>query len=156
MRHSKITDHIWCGGALSREAWAGLYELGVRVDLSLQEEVRDDFGDLPPEAELWLPAEDYFMPSLDQLVMAARFIHTVVSLGKGIVVHCKHGIGRAPMTVACYLITQGTPWRKAIEQVRFRRPIVDPNYGQIEAVQEFERMWATGAFDFDGGGRDAG
>jgi hypothetical protein len=154
MRHSKITDHIWCGGALSREAWAGLHELGVRIDLSLQEEARDDFGGLPPEAELWLPAADCFMPSLDQLVIATRFIHTAVSLGKRIVVHCKHGIGRAPMTVACYLITQGMTTRRAVEHVRLRRPIVEPNYGQMEAVEEFERMWATGAFDFGGGGHD--
>lgn len=154
MTHSQITDHIWCGGALSVEAWERLYEAGVRIDLSLQEEARDDFGGLNPEAELWLPATDWYMPSLDQLVMATRLIHMAVSLGKPIVVHCKHGIGRAPMTVACYFVTQGMRTREAAEYVRARRSIVDPNRGQVEAVLEFERMFATGAFNFGDGGRN--
>lgn len=148
MQHSRINEHIWCGGALSPADWRRLYQEGVRLDLSLQAEARDDFGDLVPEGELWLPADDWYMPSIDQLVIAARFIHTAVSLGKGIVVHCKHGIGRAPMTVACYFVTQGMSSREAISFVRSRRAIVDPNPGQIAVVKDFERLTQVAAFDF--------
>jgi len=139
MRHSQITDLIWCGGAFREGEWEALYRRRVRAVVSLQAEARDDFGNLPPDAELWLPAEDWHMPSLDQLFMATVFIDAAVRRYTSVVVHCKHGIGRAPMTVACYLITRGMGWREAIEHVRARRPIVDPNGGQVEVVREFER-----------------
>jgi hypothetical protein len=141
MRHSQITDQIYCGGAFHPGEWEALYAAGVRLDLSLQAEARDDFGKLLPEAELWLPADDYYMPSLDQLYFAVRFITDAVTLGKRIVVHCKYGIGRAPMTVACYLTTQGMTARDAIEFMISRRPIVEPNPGQTAVVREFERQW---------------
>ncbi len=146
MKHSRISEYIWCGGALAAGDWQRLHEQGVRIDLSLQEEARDDFGATPPLAELWLPAEDCSMPSIDQLSLAASFIGMAVRLGTGIVVHCKHGIGRAPMTVACYFVTQGMATREAIEFVRARRPIVEPNRGQIEVVRDFERLRRAGVF----------
>ena len=141
MRHTQITDLIYCGGALRPGDWEALYARGVRMDLSLQAEARDDFGKLLPEAELWLPADDYYMPSLDQLYFAVRFITDAVHLGKKIVVHCKYGIGRAPMTVACYLTTQDMTARQAIVHMIALRPIVEPNPGQTAVVREFERQW---------------
>jgi len=145
MRHSQISELIWCGGALQPGDWEQLYARGVRIDLSLQEEARDQFGNLQPEAELWLPAQDWYMPSLDQLALATSFIDAAVRLAKPIVVHCKHGIGRAPLTVAAYLVTGGMSTHEAIEFVRHRRPIVDPNYGQIAIVEQFERLYRSGA-----------
>lgn len=142
MTHSQITDHIWCGGELHPGDWERLYELGVRYDLSLQEERRDDFGVLTPEGELWLPARDWFMPSLDQLALAVQFLATAVTLNKKTVVHCRWGIGRAPLTVACFLVAhEGMTTGQAIDFIRERRPIVDPNHGQVEVVREFERLW---------------
>lgn len=143
MKHSQITEHIWCGGELRPGDWEALYAQGVRVDLSLQEEKRDDFGDLNPEAELWLPATDWYMPSLDQLLLATQFLSSAVALGKKVVVHCKLGVGRAPLTVACYLVTQGFRTREAIEYVRQRRPIVEPNGGQVQVVEEFEDLYQS-------------
>ncbi|MCE5219618.1 dual specificity protein phosphatase family protein [bacterium] len=143
MRHSQITEQIWCGGELGPGDWEALYAQGVRVDLSLQEEKRDDFGGLSPEAELWLPATDWYMPSLDQLLLATQFISSAVALGKKIVVHCKLGVGRAPLTVACYLVTQGLRTRDALEYMRERRPLVEPNRGQVQVVEEFEDLYQS-------------
>jgi hypothetical protein len=137
MKHTQITEHIWCGGELGPGDWERLYGLGVRHDLSLQAERRDEFGALPPLGELWLPAEDCFMPDLGQLAMAALYIGGVVALGQRIVVHCKHGIGRAPMTVACYLVTTGMEPDEAIRFMRQRRSIVEPNPGQVAVVRQF-------------------
>jgi protein-tyrosine phosphatase len=147
MTHSQITDHIWCGGEFAPGDWERLYGLGVRFDLSLQEERRDDFGAFTPEGELWLPARDWYMPSLDQLALAVRFLGAAVALNKRAVVHCRWGIGRAPLTVACFLVAQeGMSTRQAIDFVRERRPIVDPNHGQVEVVREFEALWRAGAY----------
>jgi atypical dual specificity phosphatase len=144
MIHSQITEHIWCGGELRPEDWERLYHLGVRYDLSLQKR-RDDFGALTPEGELWLPARDWYMPTLDQLAMAVHFLSAAVAMNKKTVVHCRWGIGRAPLTVACFLVAhEGMTTRKAIDFVRERRPVVAPNHGQVEVVREFERLWRAG------------
>lgn len=152
MRHSRITDLVWCGGEIGPREWAALWEQGVRVVLSLQEEARDDFGSLTPEAELWLPTRDWHMPSLAQLRLATRFIAAAVEACRPIVVHCKYGIGRAPMTVACYLITCGMGVSEAIDYVRTRRPIVDPNHGQITVVKEFARSLSPAGLSSPSGG----
>lgn len=146
MRHSQITELIWCGGQIRAVDWEKLYDEGVRIDLSLQEEARDDFGMLNPFAELWLPAKDWYMPTIPQLALAARFIDMAVKLQQAIVVHCKHGIGRAPLTVACYLVTQGMATEEAIGFVRSRRPLVEPNGGQVAVVREFEQLHGQGRF----------
>lgn len=140
MEHTRITEQIWCGGQLRSGDWERLYREGVRADLSLQAEARDVFGALTPQAELWVPAADWHMPTLDQLSLAAGFIHLAVQQGLQILVHCKEGIGRAPLTVACYLITRGMGTEEAIQFVRARRPIVAPNPNQVAVVREFERQ----------------
>lgn len=144
MHYSQITDHIWVGGELEPGDWERLYQQGIRYDLSLQVEKRDDFGELTPLGELWLPVVDCFMPSQEQLALAALYLDGVVSQGGRVVVHCKHGIGRAPMTVACYLIAGGMEADRAMALLRERRPIVEPNAGQVAVVREFERRVRAG------------
>jgi len=39
------------------------------------------------------------------------------------------------------------PTAEAIEYVRRRRPIVDPNPGQIAVVRQFETLYGQGRFD---------
>jgi hypothetical protein len=154
MKHTQITEQIWCGGELGPGDWERLHGLGVRYDLSLQAEKRDGFGAVPPLGELWLPADDCFMPALEQLALAALYISGVVDLGQGIVVHCKHGIGRAPMTVACYLVTTGMDPDEAIGFMQRRRSVVDPNPGQVAVVHQFAARVRSGQLPVHPGRRD--
>jgi protein tyrosine/serine phosphatase len=147
MRHTKLNDHIWFGGELRPGDWDALHALGLRRNLSLQAEARDAYGKNPPEAELWLPAVDWFMPNPDQLWTAAVYIEAAVVANKPVLVHCKAGIGRAPLTVAAYLITQGMTLRDALALLSAKRPIVEPNQGQVEVVGDFERLFHAGVFE---------
>jgi len=142
--HDKIMDGLWIGGRLSLDAWRYLWDEGVRVVVSLQEEERNQYGDLLPEAELWLPAPDMGMPTIQQLWLACAFIHRALLDGKKVVVHCRYGVGRSPMTVASYLVTQGWQPRRAVEFIAQRRPVVDPNRRQWEGLEEFARRWQAG------------
>lgn len=142
--HDRITEQIWLGGRLGLEAWRRLWAEGVRVVLSLQAEERNEYGDLMPEAELWLPAPDNGMPTIPQLWLACAFIHRVLLDGRKIVIHCRYGIGRSPMTLAAYFVTQGWQPRQAVEYITQRRPQVDPNGRQWDVLQGFAREWQAG------------
>ncbi len=142
--HDRITKRIWLGGSLTFDAWRCLWQAGVTVDLSLQEEARDDFGPLAPEAELWLPATDNDMPSHDQTWLACAFIHSALLLGRHLVIHCRWGIGRSPLTLAAYLTTQGWDAGEAMRSITERRPIVEPNGGQRDQLLAFVRRWRAG------------
>jgi predicted protein tyrosine phosphatase len=144
--HDKITENIYLGGSLDYRSWVHLHKLGVTVVVSLQEEERDDFDDIDPEAELWLPAPDMDMPTLDQMWQACAFMHTVVLMGKKLVIHCRWGVGRSPMTLAAYLVTQGTDPVKAVDMLTEIRPIVQPNGGQIRHYEAFVRRYRAGGF----------
>jgi protein-tyrosine phosphatase len=144
--HDRVTDLLWVGGRLTAEAWAQLYALGVRVVINLQEEERDDFGNLRPVAELWLPARDMEMPSLEQMWLACAVIDGAVRQGLGVLVHCRYGVGRSPMTLAAYVVTQGMEPREAVRFVAERRTATDPNRHQWEHFLAFADRWRRGGF----------
>lgn len=139
-----ITRQLWLGGSLTPGVWRRLRRAGVTVDLNLQEEARDDFGPLPPETELWLPATDNDMPSHEQMSLACAFIHFVLLLGKRLVIHCRWGIGRSPLTLAAYFTTQGWEAGEAIRFITERRPVVEPKGGQRDQLLAFVRRWRGG------------
>lgn len=152
--HDRITDDIWIGGRLSLEAWHQLWAEGVRVVVSLQGEERNEYGDLKPEAELWLPTPDMCMPTIPQMWLACAFIRLALLNGRKVVVHCRYGVGRSPMTLAAYLVTQGWEPREAVEFIAQRRREVDPNARQWAALEEFAREWERGTLPpLDGGDR---
>ncbi|MCX7598879.1 MAG: dual specificity protein phosphatase family protein [Armatimonadetes bacterium] len=142
--HDRVTDNIWLGGRLSTEAWRQLWAEGVRVVVSLQEEQRNDYGDLLPEAELWLPAPDMGMPTIYQMWLACAFIHRALLDGRKVVVHCRYGVGRSPMTLAAYFVTQGWEPRQAVDYLTRHRPEVDPNGRQWAVLEAFARQWRAG------------
>jgi protein-tyrosine phosphatase len=144
--HDQVTEHIFLGGRLDRRSWRRLWGLGVTVVLSLQEEERDDFGDTAPEAELWLPSPDMDIPSLDQMWLACAFMHSSVSLGKKLVIHCRWGVGRSPMALAAYLVTQGWDPVATVDRLTKIRPIIRPNHWQIEQYEAFVTRFREGRF----------
>ena len=137
MVFSKITDQIYVGGRIGQADWKHLRSLGITVDISLQEENKDDFDDV--DAFLWLPSIDWAPPSLEQLAMGANFIDGAVKAGKKVYVHCFAGVGRAPTLCAAYFVLKGMTAAEALAFVAKAHPAASPNRAQKEALAEFER-----------------
>lgn len=115
----------------SEDALVLLQKQGVQALLNLSEEA------LPAEvlrkyrfqAE-HLPIADFTAPTLAQVERALAIIDGFLGHDLSVAVHCAAGLGRTGTILACYLVSQGSSARSAIEQVRTRRP------GSIETLEQ--------------------
>lgn len=68
-----------------------------------------------------------------------EYIHNERKNGRNICVHCKAGRGRSVIVVACYLVKYyGMTTDEAIDFIKQRRPQINLNKDQIEAIVIFE------------------
>ena len=141
MDFNEITEHLFVGGRLGGDDWKTLQEMGVTVNLNLQEEKQDFFDGAVPKVSLWLPVPDWFGPDVEAIELGARFIASMVEAGHKVYVHCRFGAGRAPTVGAGYLVTTGLGVDEAIRLMKQRRPRFMPNPGQINRLREFARKW---------------
>lgn len=77
-----------------------------------------------------IPIADLTSPTQEQIEEFVFFINNLISSKKKIVVHCDAGIGRTGTMLACYLVNKGFSAKKAIMEVRRRRP------GSIETMEQ--------------------
>ncbi len=141
MSFHRVTGQLWVGGSMSADDWKQLNDQGVTVSVNLRQSVRDDFGDRPPEVALWAPVADGSMPDVDRLLMIGVFIGAAAREGRRVVVHCKAGVGRAPLTAACYLVTTGISFDEAQDALRQAGVEVHANAGQLAVARDFIRVW---------------
>ncbi len=144
MDFDEIVDGLYLGGALSAALWQALREQGVTVCLSLRSEEMDDFGAVEPEAFLWLPTVDGTAVGTTRLLLAADFIHSALSTGQRVFVHCAAGVGRSPMACAAYLMKhRRMSLHDALSLIEDRRPWVALNRRQQEGLFELEQLLFT-------------
>lgn len=76
------------------------------------------------------------LPKIDQCL---EYIDSVLQSGGRILVHCFQGVSRSASIVIAYLMKfQVMKFREAYEYVKRRRTVVEPNYGFIRQLEEYE------------------
>jgi predicted protein tyrosine phosphatase len=114
-----ITEQVVTTGTrISPDNWCELAErTGITVVVNMRGEYQDVFISPPPVAYLWLPVEDHFDPTAEQLLLGAQFIDAAVKAGHRVLIHCKVGVGRSATMAAAYLIWTGLSVGEAVRQV---------------------------------------
>ena len=115
----------------SEDAITLLEKQGVKSLLSLTEEPIP--ADLLARHEFrieHLPVADFTAPTLNQVERAIAIIDGFLAQGLPVAVHCGAGLGRTGTILACYLVSQGSSAKDAIELVRTKRP------GSIEMPEQ--------------------
>lgn len=129
---------------------AALDEVGadVVVCLSQRHEIDDRYPGYVEwlrsnhgERALWWPIPDLSAPPLDEVVPLLDALADRLGAGRGLIVHCGAGIGRAGTVATCVLMRHGLPADRALEIVGRHRPMAGPESGtQRDLVAELARL----------------
>lgn len=94
----------------------------------------------------WFPIPDFHAPP------SKAALHTLITeiladltQGNTVVIHCKAGLGRSGLVVACCLVALGYGSQAAIAQVRQVRPGAVENHTQETFIAEFAEFLAASA-----------
>jgi protein tyrosine phosphatase (PTP) superfamily phosphohydrolase (DUF442 family) len=147
MNISKITDNLFIGDTPGREEYDALRDLGVRLIINMRFDRRPAI-DLhqPPLEFLWLRTFDNpVLPiPIRSLMRGAHAALEAIREGGKVYVHCQRGRHRGVAMGAAILIALGYDPDEAIELIKMRRPIADPDTFYIRRrILRFARAWQT-------------
>ena len=145
MEFSKITDSLFIGDTPRRDDYDALRDLGVRLVINMRFDLRPAM-DLhrPPLDFLWLRTFDNpVLPIPIRSLM--RGVHAALGTmreGGKVYAHCARGRHRGVAMGASILIALGYDPDEAIELIKVRRPIADPDVFYIRRrILRFAHAW---------------
>ncbi len=135
---SPVSTLLFVGGQFAATQWPAIHALGVRAVLSMQAEQIDRFSGAPTPQFMRLMVPDFYAPTLEQLDQGVQFIAAAHAEGLPVFVHCRAGVGRAPLMAAAYLMAnRGSDRQTALGDLRAARPIVALNTAQYACLDAY-------------------
>ena len=136
-----ITDNLAVGHApMSYAELDSLREQGINAIVNLCGE----FCDLHQIEEsagfevFFLPIDDENAPKMEEMEDALAWLDEAVYLGKRVLVHCRHGIGRTGTFVTAYLLRRGFTLKKAGKLLKKTDTRANPtNFSQWWLLRKF-------------------
>ncbi len=141
---SQITDYLYISAFPRGRHVKEIVALGVRLVLSMHWMRPTKMLRKPPVKLLWLPTIDnMFFPmpikTLNKGVLAAL---PVIENGDSVLVHCKSGVHRSVAQAACVLIGMGYTADDAMQLIKEKRAVADPDARHIrKQIEKFEPYW---------------
>jgi atypical dual specificity phosphatase len=89
--------------------------------------------------DLHVPVPDFTAPTKSQIVSMVDFISESITRGQPVAVSCGAGYGRTGTILACYLVMQGSSAKKAVEEVRRKRPDSIEKPEQEKAIYDYAK-----------------
>lgn len=137
-----VTDHLAVGAApMSCAQMESLHEAGIDAILNLCAEFCD-LHEIECAAgfEVYhLPLADEEAPELEALERALAWLDEAIYLGKKVLIHCRHGIGRTGTVLNAYLLRRGLGHRLAWFKLRPLRS-KPTNFAQWWTIRKYGRQ----------------
>jgi Fe-S-cluster containining protein/protein tyrosine phosphatase (PTP) superfamily phosphohydrolase (DUF442 family) len=84
----------------------------------------------------YLPIWDEDIPELEDMEKALAWLDEAIYIGKKVLVHCRHGIGRTGTFVTSYMIRKGLSLKAASKKLKLSK--ANPsNYGQWKLLKKY-------------------
>lgn len=146
-KYSRITAQLYVGGQHRVNGWKAMGSEGITAVVNMRESKFDDtrYQTLDAKKYLHLATRDNTPPTLEDLIKGAVFIHSEISGGGKVYIHCGIGIGRAPTQAAAYLIYTGMTAQEAYDHIYERRPFIHLTSRQRHQLDEFEALYRNQA-----------
>jgi protein-tyrosine phosphatase len=134
-----VTKNLAVGHApMSYEELDSLKEQGISAIVNLCGEF-SDLHEIEKDAGFevfWLPIPDETAPKMEAMEKGLEWLDEATYLGKKVLVHCKHGIGRTGTFVTAYLLRRGFGLKKAGKMMKTTR--ANPtNFSQWWLLRKF-------------------
>lgn len=90
----------------------------------------------------YLPIWDEDIPKIKDMENALAWLDEAIYLGKKVLVHCRHGIGRTGTFVTSYMIRKGLTLKAASKELKYSS--ANPsNYGQWKLLKKYGKKSGT-------------
>ncbi len=139
-----IDDRLAVGGRFPMEAAEQLARReGIAAIVDLRVEERDDEAALRVHGLefLHLPTEDCCAIAPRMIDDGVNWIRARLDVGRRVLIHCEHGIGRSALLALCTLVAGGIEPLDAMNRVKAARPVVSPAPEQLEAFRTWVGRW---------------
>lgn len=134
-----VTSHLAVGGApMSHEQLDSLKSQGVTAILNLCGEFCD-LHEIEAAAGFevhYLPIPDEGAPDMAALETALAWLDEAIYLGKKVLIHCRHGIGRTGTVLNAYLLRRGLGHKGAAKVLRPLRS-KPTNFDQWRTIRRY-------------------
>jgi hypothetical protein len=145
MNFSRITDYLFIGDTPRRKEYDTLRDLGVSLIINMRFD-RGPASDLhsPPLDFLWLRTFDspVFPIPVRSLMRGVHAALATIREGGKVYAHCQRGRHRGVAMGASILIALGYDPEEAMELIKMKRPIADPDVFYIQRrILRFARAW---------------
>ncbi len=90
----------------------------------------------------YLPIPDEYVPDMEKMEKALAWLDEAIYLGKKILVHCRHGIGRTGTFVTSYLLRRGLGLKVASKKLNCSRA-APSNYCQWKLLRKYGKKSGT-------------
>lgn len=141
---SRITDYLFLSSLPRHEHAEHIWELGVRLIVSLPLYWPPRVYRNPPFAFVHCPTIDSPLTPIP-IFMLRRGVSAAlrtIDHHEKVLIHCKAGVHRSVAMATCILIAQGHTADDAMRFIVERRPVADPYAPYIQSrIRKFEQDW---------------
>ncbi|XP_030634032.1 protein phosphatase Slingshot homolog 3 [Chanos chanos] len=134
---SKILDYLYLGSEWNAANFEELQKNNVGYILNVTMEIDNFF----PESFTYMNIRVYDVEETDLLSHwndTYNFINTAKKSGQAVLVHCKMGVSRSASTVVAFVMKEkGWSLEHALNHVKERRPIIQPNEGFLKQLNTY-------------------
>lgn len=139
-----VTSNLAVGHApMSFAELDNIKEQGIDAIVNLCEEFCDlhELEEQSGFEVFYLPITDEHAPKMEEMEKGLEWLDEAIYLGKKVLVHCKHGVGRTGTFVIAYLLRRGLGMRKAEKILRKTRARANPtNFSQWWLLRKYGKQ----------------